>query len=286
MKLGSKPSIMNKDFILKSDILDIIFENRNKEYGAYNLRKFYPGRIKIAIGAMLVIAIAFSVATLLPPQNKLIKTRQYIFTETILTKIPDVPKQQKKQPDTKQKETIQQANTTPVRQQKFINNIKVVDNIEKTEVVKSLPPDSKIGSEIIETPASIPAVIKAKTDNPGDGKMINVSSINNSIPMDADAVDVLPSYPGGMDALIKFLQKHLQTPDEIREGEIVNVRIRFVVGYNGKLQGFVTLLDGGSAYNNEVVRVLKRMPDWVPGKSNGENVSVYYTIPVKFESVN
>ena len=104
--------------------------------------------------------------------------------------------------------------------------------------------------------------------------------------MDADAVDVLPSYPGGMDALIKFLQKHLQTPDEIREGEIVNVRIRFVVGYNGKLQGFVTLLDGGSAYNNEVVRVLKRMPDWVPGKSNGENVSVYYTIPVKFESVN
>ena len=99
---------------------------------------------------------------------------------------------------------------------------------------------------------------------------------------EGDAVDVLPSYPGGMDALRKFLEKNLHTPDELENGETVNVRVKFVVDYTGKLQSFVTVLDGGDAYNKEVVRVLKKMPNWIPGKANGENVPVYFTIPVKF----
>ena len=65
-------------------------------------------------------------------------------------------------------------------------------------------------------------------------------------------------------------------------GESVSEKSKFIVGYNGKLQGFVTMQDGGEEFNKEVVRVLKKMPDWLPGKANGENVSVYYTIPVKF----
>ena len=100
--------------------------------------------------------------------------------------------------------------------------------------------------------------------------------------MDGDAVEVLPSYPGGMDALRKFLEKNLQTPTEMENGETVSVRVKFVVDYTGKLKSFVTVLDGGEAYNKEVIRVLKKMPDWVPGKTRGENVSVYYIIPVKF----
>ena len=62
--------------------------------------------------------------------------------------------------------------------------------------------------------------------------------------------------------------------------------MKFVVDYTGKLKSFVTVQDGGQAYNNEVVRVLKKMPDWVPGKTKGENVSVYYVIPVRFETTD
>ena len=100
--------------------------------------------------------------------------------------------------------------------------------------------------------------------------------------MDGDAVDVLPAYPGGMDAFRKFLEKNLQTPGEMENGETVSVRVKFVVDYTGKLKSFITVQDGGEAYNKEVVRVLKKMPDWIPGKTKGENVSVYYVIPVKF----
>jgi periplasmic protein TonB len=72
----------------------------------------------------------------------------------------------------------------------------------------------------------------------------------------------------------------------MEEGETVSVKIRFVVGYDGKLKSFVTAQDGGDEFNTEVIRVLKKMPDWVPGKSNGQNVSVYFTIPVKFVPAN
>ena len=100
------------------------------------------------------------------------------------------------------------------------------------------------------------------------------TTIDKTLPMDGDAVDVLPSYPGGMDALKKFLEKNLQTPGELENGETISVRVKFVVDYAGKLKSFETVLDGGEAYNKEVVRVLKKMPDWIPGKAKGEKVSV------------
>lgn len=70
------------------------------------------------------------------------------------------------------------------------------------------------------------------------------------------------------------------------EGEMVSVYIKFVVGYDGKLQKFNVVKDGGEVFNNEVIRVLKKMPQWIPGKSKGQNVSVYFTIPVKFVSAD
>ena len=65
-------------------------------------------------------------------------------------------------------------------------------------------------------------------------------------------------------------------------GQVISVKIKFVVGFEGKLKSFEIIEDGGMIFNKEVIRVLKKMPDWIPGKSNGEAVSVYYTIPVKF----
>ncbi len=96
----------------------------------------------------------------------------------------------------------------------------------------------------------------------------------------------MPSYPGGMDALRKFLVRNLENPRDMKEGEVANVKVKFVVGSNGELQSFVTVQDGGNEFNREVMRVLKKMPNWVPGKSKGQNVFVFYTIPIKFISAD
>lgn len=65
-------------------------------------------------------------------------------------------------------------------------------------------------------------------------------------------------------------------------GEMITVHVRFAVGYDGKLQKFTVVKDGGEIFNIEEITVLKKMSEWVPGKSNGQNVAVYFTIPVKF----
>ena len=280
----SKPTIMNSNLILKSDILDIVFENRNKAYGAYDLRKFYNNRIKMALGIMLIIAFGFSAFTLLPKKQHLM-VREINIPETEMNKVHDEPKEPEvKKLEVKKSEVLPETNKIPAKQDLFVSNHLIVHDNVKADTIKTLQADNKISNVNIETPGSAPAVVKPANTETGSGTAVVPSApkidINN--PMDADAVDILPAYPGGMGALLRFLKKNLQTPDELQNDQIVSVRIKFVVGYNGKLQSFTTVLDGGEVYNKEVIRVLKKMPDWIPGKARGENVSVYHTIPVKF----
>lgn len=277
---------MNTNIILKSDILDIIFENRNKEYGAYPLRKAYANRIKIATGLMLIASIAFCSLIIFHPQNVLPKKLNFEVNEFILTKVPEMPRQPQKPVEQKQTTPIQKNKKTIEPQQEFINNLKIVANSESVTAIKPLDEMSKISNKNVTSTGATVALVNSNINSTNDGVTNKIPTIDKTIPMNEGAVDVLPSYPGGMDALVKFLQKHLQTPDGMEDGQVVNVKVKFVVGYNGKLKDYLIVLNGGDDYNKEVIRVLKKMPDWIPGKYRGEEVSVYYTIPVKFISGN
>lgn len=277
----SKPTIMNSKLIMKSDILDIVFEHRNKEYGAYILRKYYPGRIKTAIGIMLFVSMIFSAYTLMPVK-KIVHTSVYQIPETKIAKANNKVKQPEVKKETVKKQVLLHKKNPQVKQRLFVSNTLIVPNTEKTDSIKELKPDEQVSNTNIQTPGKQNVVVTVKIDEaPGSGN-IAAPKVDVNKPMNENEVDVLPSYPGGINALMKFLQRNLQTPDELQSSETVNVKIKFVVGYNGKLQSFVTVQDGGDVYNNEVIRVLKKMPDWIPGKSNGKDVSVYYCIPVKF----
>ncbi len=274
---------MNKNIILKADILDIIFEKRNKVYGAYDLRKFYPNRLKRALGFMLFIALAFSVLTLVSPQKKGVISKPYDIPVTELKKVQDISKEAAKKPEVAKPET--KTSATAANQKKFVKNILIVPVTVKTESIITLLPTDVIGTENIEIPD--PGTARVQPDKPAagignPGKTTPNMDITSAVEL--HAVDIPPAYPGGNDALHKFLQRNLHNPKDMEECESVSVRIRFVVNYNGKLQGFVTEQDGGEEFNNEVVRVLKKMPEWIPGKAKGQNVSVYYTFPVKFVS--
>lgn len=273
---------MNRNIILKSDILDIIFEKRNKSYGAYALRKFYPDRLKLALGLMFIIALVFSAFTLVPEKANVVTTKPYTFEEIEINKVKDKPKEPEKKTEAVKTEKPA-AKATPVQQKKFVSDIKVVPNNVKTDTIVTLLPTDVTGTKtIVTTTPGTPPVQPPVTEPGNGGGKKDVPAIDKILPMNGDAVDVMPSYPGGMEALRKFLQKNLETPDELQNGETISVRVKFVVDYSGKLKSFEMMQN--DAYNREVVRVLKKMPDWIPGKTMGENVSVYYVIPVKFES--
>lgn len=274
---------MNKDLILKTDILDIIFEKRNKAYGAYDLRKFYPGRLKLALGLMFAAAAAFSAFSLLPEKRNGIATAVFIKDEPRFIHVDETPKDKPKKQEMKKPDVVK-PKTKPavVNQSQYISKITIVDKTVRTDSIRTLQPKDLIAATTITNAGSGPILITPVKTEPAGGVEKPVAVIDKTAPMDADGVEVLPAYPGGMDALRKFLEKNLQTPEEMESGETVSVRVKFVVDYTGKLKSFVTVLDGGRAFNNEVIRVLKKMPDWIPGKARGENVSVYYVIPVKF----
>lgn len=275
---------MKIDQILKADILDIIFDNRNKHYGAYTLRKFYQERLYKALAITFVFIALLSLFFSLQHGDKTLVKPEI---ETVLgSLLPDAdPVKERIEPPVAPEKPKQPADAVPIKSQLHTSTIQIVsDPSLATRLAANL--DSVAISNVTNDPVGTGGkqIVNAI---PGTGTRPTVGS-STETPKTIDKTkpvfnaEVMPAYPGGEAALIKFLQKNLQNPESLEEGEMVSVKIRFIVGYDGILKGFETVQDGGAAFNNEVIRVLKKMPSWIPGKTAGENVSVYYTIPVKF----
>ncbi len=274
---------MKTELILKSDVLDILFENRNKDYGAYNLRKFYDNRLMKSVAVMIGVVIILSAFTFIPKKKMVAENGMY---DTITTNIAPVDKK----PEKKEPKERNKAIEKPITTKKDVANIVITRHNDKADTIQTIEEKDKIGSLTNIVPGSDgPGVIKPFDGESGGGEKgpdVVIAKPAIDIKTPTYSPDIMPSYPGGMEALRKFLQRNLNNPKEMEEGEEVSVKVKFVVDYDGKLQSFVTVQDGGEEFNKEVVRVLKKMPNWVPGKTNGQNVSVYFTIPVKFVPAN
>ncbi|NOU37223.1 MAG: hypothetical protein HOO89_00805 [Ferruginibacter sp.] len=270
---------MKSDAILKADVLDIIFENKNKLYGAYALRKFYNNRLYKALVAMFGLVIIFISLSFIK------KTSHVIFNTGGTICILSAPPKNKILD--KKKIEIQKPNafTKPLpahSTQALPTNIKIVNKTD-VEKIQNFNPNIQISDvDFIGIPDVVAKVNTELTKGLDTLATKPIPKIFVDKETPTEIAEVMPQYPGGMQALRKFLENNLHNPQDLDEGQIIAVKIKFVVGYDGKLKSFEIEEDGGKAFNNEVIRVLKIMPQWIPGKSKGENVSVYNTIPVKF----
>ena len=260
---------------MNSDVLDILFENKNKAYGAYSLRKFYSHRLYKSIGVMAAAVTLFTVCAFIPRKEK--KKGSTIITQTIV--IPET-KQEKK------KEEIKLVKVKVVSTQKLMSAVLIVPNTVKTDTLRLLKEGVLIGVENIKGD-SLTGKGLASIPGQESGQAVDTSQVVSKPPVfNPDLVDnnpdVLPTFPGGSPALIRFLKNNLSNPKDMEEGEMVKVVVKFVVGYDGKLKSFDIVQDGGEAFNKEVIRVLKKMPAWNPGKSKGREVAAYMAIPIRF----
>lgn len=98
-----------------------------------------------------------------------------------------------------------------------------------------------------------------------------------------DIAEIMPEFPGGAEALKRFLIRNLRMPENnLEEGAQVKVIARFVVGADGRVRDIEMSLPADAEFNAEVKRVIGKMPDWKPGSQNHRNVSVYFYLPVNF----
>lgn len=270
--------------ILKADLLDILFENRNKDYGAYALRRGYDKRLFIALGAAMSVILLF---LLMGVNNK--KSTTYSSTErkkniVEITEIKMPVEKPKEQVKEQPKPKVQSKPVQKVATEKFTSKIEIKpDNKVKEQIPEMAILENKVISdkkEIGKPDDGIPKEMKKPVET-GDGNAVTGTEVKNEFKPD----ERNPEFPGGPEALKRFLASNLQTPSDLEDGEKKTVLIRFKVDKDGAVNTFEIVTSGGGEFDREVVRVCKRMPRWTPAVQNGMNVPVSYVLPVTFIGV-
>ncbi|MDE5843810.1 MAG: TonB family protein [Muribaculaceae bacterium] len=124
------------------------------------------------------------------------------------------------------------------------------------------------------------------TSNPADNQIMEAEESPNDQKV-YDSVQQMPQFPGGEKALLDYIIKNLRYPkSEINNPKTARVIVRFVVEATGKV-GDVKIIRGASeAFDAEAIRVVKTLPDFIPGKENGKDVAVWYNLPIKFATIS
>jgi protein TonB len=242
---------------------EIIFENRNKTYGAYNLRKQYKSVTSlsvfggIAISAILVFALSFTtVKTTATTGPKIVSI---VMVDPLIPKVTPPPV-------IKPPESIT----------KNIANLKPVVTDDTSQITSFIP-----------TTESLLGMVQ--NGIPNDTNFTQDFTLPE-IPVEMTPhviVEEMPEYPGGKTALLKFVGDNLNYPEEAQKNNIEGkVFLKFVVNVNGLVDRVEIIKGVDPLLDSEAVRVVKILPRFTPGKQGGVPVPVWYVLPINFKIQN
>ncbi len=251
----------NKEKVPEFD--DIIFRDRNKEYGAYDLRRRYNSTMSIS----LVVGLSFSISLVLVPFFSADRADPGIVKRIDVTgtfdpalldppEFPETPPQQKPPA-----EAMNQVRFVPP---KIVDDDAVpADEMPATDILNEETGDGKPEEIYPEAPA--PEPITPPDDTP---RVI---------------VKEMPSFPGGNTELMRYLSEQIIYPQDAIMNRIEGtVILRFVVSRTGDITQIELIRGVDPLLDNEAIRVVSGLPRWRPGKQEGVAVPVWFTLPVTF----
>lgn len=266
--------------------VDMVFDGKNKTYGAYQLRKGTSGRnIKSLI--ILVIAAALVggfLAWKVIEQKQAEQQAAYMEAMELSKLQKDAKKNEKKEvikPKIEPKKEIPVARQT----QKFTAPI-----IKKDELVKE--------ENQVKQMDKLDDKVAVGAENHDGTKDRNIEAVRNDIAVNTpppapkeevtnkvfDVVEVMPSYPGGQGALLSYLSTHVKYPVVAQENGVQGrVTVSFVVERDGSITDVYVVRSVDPSLDREAARVVSSMPNWQPGKQNGSAVRVKFNVPVQFK---
>ena len=269
---------------------DIVFEGRNKSYGAYELRNSYnQTMVKALVRAVVIFVMLFAIPI------GISKLTVYLFPATISCDFIIPPVELDKafaQPKAgadpvKPKTTPQQSGGKTVKSGQYVISDKDVDTLPKTDTMTNVSFGGTTGGSGTGTGGS---------DNPagtGTGAPTGVGGETGGNPTGIeddnleDIVEFMPEFPGGSEAMIKFLSKRItytsQALNADRQGKVY---IQFIVNKDGSLAGFEVLRGLGYGLDEKALEAAKQMPNWSPGRNGKHHVKVRCVIPVEFKLAN
>lgn len=272
---------------------DLVFEGRNKSFGAYALRldtkpRHLKAFIYTLIGALILGIVAFSylkVSAYIEEQRiKDAAEQQIAFVDT-------AAEEEEEEEETQERIEEQKPEALP---EEILNTVKVTELlIAKDEEVRS-EDEIKTQDELKETQT---AFGQTDFDKGTDDRNITREHKNEVIveekkpePVKEEvfkAVEQMPTFPGGEAALMKYLREHINYPTVAMENNVQGkVIVQFVVTKTGKVGEVKVARSVDRDLDKEAVRVCKSLPDFIPGRMNGQAVNVWYTLPVQFKLQN
>ena len=269
---------------------DLVFEGKNKDFGAYVIRTESAKRHNLAvlwtlIGAILVAALAFG----------LVKANQYLEERRLVGMLDQRPPilvdytQEEEEQETEQLIEPEK----PEVLEDVLNSVKVTE-LQIVEDDKVRPEDEILTQEEIE--ATDKAFGQANVDGGRDERDQFQTAVSEVVvappaekPKEAveqvfQSVEQMPQFPGGEAALMKFLQSHINYPPMAAENGVQGrVVVQFVVDKTGKIGEVKVVRTVDKDLDKEAVRVCKSLPKFTPGRQNGQPEAVWYTLPVSFK---
>ena len=261
---------------------EIVFQNRNKSYGAYSLRIDYQNVIK---KSLLIGISIFGLAVLTPMLWAKVTSKEKVVVIANVMDVIEPPKEVVK--------PIEPVTPPPPKIEEV--KVKMIDfsNLEIVDTDEEIPPipdqdllnstDAKIGDktqdgEVMEIPVEDPDALKAtQPEMPVAVETEEKDKIFLSVEQN-------PEFAGGMNALLKFLQKNLRYPTPAVNANVMGkVYMQFVVGQDGNISKVDILKGIGFGCDEEAQRVVKLMPKWSPGRQSGRAVTVKFTLPISFQ---
>lgn len=274
----------NSSNLYGSEWLAVVFNNRNKSYGAYELRSQSSAILVKSLFTVSGLFIAlFAIPTIYAhyqPKEEILVTRVVELANPQV--IHEMKKEEPKKMDPAKVEPLKKK----VKTVNFSANIKVV---EDTKV--NLPPvttdelkDVVIGSvtqDGISGQANV-MPIAVNTGDGGGGTSATEGTVDNTV-HNVAGVEVYPEFPGGMAAWAKFIQKNLKYPFMAQDANVQGkVYLSFVVEKDGSITDVNVLRGIGFGCDEEAVRVIKKSPKWKAGMQNNQTVRVRYTMPLSY----
>jgi protein TonB len=268
---------MEANQILKSDILDIIFEGKNKEYGAYDLRKTYNKRITIAMIATILAVIFFLVASALankfkPKDNAIeIQTKDLALQQIQVDEPPPPPPPPPpKLPPPPPVATVQFTPPKVVKDEEEVKPPPEIKEIEEKKVdVKTVEGTKDIGIVAPPSEEKGTAVIAAPVEKKEDPDKVFTK------------VEIEASFPGGPGKWAQYVQRAISAEiDEFTESDYGTCVVRFIVDRNGVVSDVQATTMKGSKLAEVAVNAIRKGPKWIPAQQNGRMVNAYRLQPV------
>ena len=268
---------MAKIDLTSQEWCDLIFEGRNKEYGAYKMRARAARRLNFSVVLVIVIAaVGFSIPrliTMVTPEKKEVMTEV-----TTLSQLEE--------PEVKQEE-VQKVQPVAPPPPALKSSIKFTAPVIKKDEEVADEDQMKSQEELTESKVTISIADVQGTDEEGGVLVEDLKQVVTEAPVEEEVFDMVeqaPQFPGGPAELMAWLGKNIRYPVIAQENGIQGrVICQFVVGSDGSVRDIKVMRGVDPSLDKEAIRVIQSMPKWIPGRQNGKAVSVRYTLPVTFK---